>query len=163
MWRPGFAFEECCSALLYGYRRSLCVLSTRYRGTPEKPGLVLGLERGGCCRGVAYRVAEEKAEATRAYLFERELPTNVYFPRYPLIKLADGRRVAALAFVVDQAHTQYRHLTEEEKIFYLRQGVGKEGPAIDYLANTIRHMCELGFSGGGLARLLEKAQKNRPD
>jgi cation transport protein ChaC len=159
MWRPGFAFEERCSALLYGYRRSLCILSTRYRGTPEKPGLVLGLERGGCCRGVAYRVAEEKAEATQAYLFERELPTNVYFPRYPLIKLADGQRVEALAFVVDPVHPQYRRLSEEEKIHYLCQGVGKEGPAIDYLANTVSHMEELGIAGGDLLKLLRRAQK----
>jgi cation transport protein ChaC len=157
MWRPGFAYEERCSALLYGYRRSLCILSTRYRGTPEKPGLVLGLERGGCCRGVAFRVAQADAEATQAYLFERELPTKVYFPRHPSIKLADGRRVNALAFVVDPDHEQYRRLGEVEKIHYLLQGVGKEGPAIDYLANTVRHMRELGFAGGDLERLLHKA------
>src|SRR4051794_26043268 len=82
MWRPGFPFVERRHAHLYGYHRALCVLSHVHRGTPEKPGLVLGLDRGGRCHGIAFRVAASEAAATVAYLREREQVTSVYLERY---------------------------------------------------------------------------------
>ncbi len=72
IWRPGFEFVERVPARLIGEHRALCVYSFVHRGTPEKPGLVLGLDRGGACRGVAFRVAEKNSAATIAYLRERE-------------------------------------------------------------------------------------------
>ena len=78
MWRPGFPYLDRRTAHLHGYHRSLCVYSHVHRGTPEKPGLVLGLDRGGRCQGVAFRVAAEEAEATLHYLREREQVTGVY-------------------------------------------------------------------------------------
>ena len=72
MWDPGFPHEAAHPALLVGYHRRFCLYSQRYRGTPERPGLVLGLDRGGSCRGVVYQVAAEAAAATRAYLWQRD-------------------------------------------------------------------------------------------
>ena len=73
MWRPGFPHADSRPAVLHGYHRALCVYSTRYRGTPERPGLVLGLDRGGSCRGRVRRVSGEDAGHVRAYLTEREM------------------------------------------------------------------------------------------
>lgn len=107
MWNPGFAFEERQQARLHGYRRSLCISSSVYRGTEEKPGLVLGLERGGSCLGVAFRVQGKDQDSVMAYLRERELVTNVYKERVVAIAFADGRRGSAVTYVADPAHEQY--------------------------------------------------------
>ena len=107
MWRPGFAYVERRPALLRGWRRRLCVYSHVYRGTAERPGLVLGLDRGGACRGVAFRVEAALAEATVRYLRERELVTAVYLERVVPVTLDDGRRVSALTYLADRAHGQY--------------------------------------------------------
>src|SRR4051794_23010766 len=114
MWRPGFPHVERRHASLYGYHRSLCVLSHVHRGTPERPGLVLGLDRGGRCLGVAFRVAAREAEATVAYLRGREQVTAVYLERRLPIRLDDGRRVEALAYAVDRRHPQYAGALSED-------------------------------------------------
>ena len=95
MWRPDFPHVEARRALLRGYHRALCVYSIRYRGTPECPGLVLGLERGGPCLGRAFRVATETADAVTAYLDGRELVTGVYAPKFVNVRPEGGRRAAA--------------------------------------------------------------------
>ena len=73
MWDPGFPYDAALPGLLVGYHRQFCLYSYRYRGTRERPGLVLGLDRGGSCRGVVYRVPDDAVAATKAYLWEREL------------------------------------------------------------------------------------------
>ena len=108
MWRPGFEFEERRPALLRGYHRAFCVYSHVHRGTPEKPGLVFGLDAGGSCRGVAFRVDAARAEDVKRYLQAREQVTLVYRDVVKPVELVDeGRRVEALCFVVDRAHEQY--------------------------------------------------------
>src|SRR6201996_9483087 len=109
MWRPGFDFVEQVPARLIGEHRALCVYSFVHRGTPEKPGLVLGLDRGGACRGIAFRVAEEKREETIAYLRAREQVTSVYREVMRSVWLENDprQRVAALAYVVERGHVQY--------------------------------------------------------
>src|ERR1700740_911619 len=108
MWRPGFEFIEQVPARLIGEHRALCVYSFVHRGTPEKPGLVLGLDRGGACRGIAFRVAADKRAATVAYLRAREPVTSVYREAMRSVWLEDKarRRVSALAYVVDRGHVQ---------------------------------------------------------
>src|SRR6202046_462272 len=109
MWRPGFAYLERMPARLIGLHRSLCVFSYVHRGTPEKPGLVLGLDRGGMCRGITFRVAAAKRKKTIPYLRGREQVTSVYLETVRRIELEDEarRQVRALTYVVDRGHVQY--------------------------------------------------------
>ena len=109
MWHPGFEFLERIPARLIGLHRALCVYSFVHRGTPERPGLVLGLDRGGMCRGIAFRVAAAAREQTVAYLRAREQVTTVYLETLRRIELEDKarRQVQALCFIVDRSHVQY--------------------------------------------------------
>jgi glutathione-specific gamma-glutamylcyclotransferase len=156
MWRPGFRFVEQHRAQLHGYHRSLCIFSHVHRGTPDAPGLVLGLDRGGRCRGMAFRVAEEDAAATIAYLREREQATAVYLERHVRVHLDNGCRVRALTFVADRRHPQYAgRLPESDLMRLVRQGVGLSGANPDYVRATHEHLIEIGVSDPILARIAE--------
>ncbi|MDH3230908.1 MAG: gamma-glutamylcyclotransferase [Alphaproteobacteria bacterium] len=153
MWNPGFEHAGSQTALLHGWHRSFCVYSHRYRGTPDRPGLVLGLDRGGSCRGIVYRVARARARDTLAYLWDREMVLGVYRPRlvYPRF---EGERIACHAFTVDRRHRQYAGgLAMDEMVRLIRQGVGKGGHNRDYLAHTVSHLDFLGITDGPLHRL----------
>lgn len=146
MWRPGFAHVETRRARLMGFRRSLCVYSWVHRGTREQPGLVLGLDRGGSCVGMAFRVPEGLAEEVVAYLRERELVTNVYLERRMPVRLDDGRPAQALCYVVDRAHEQYAgHLDEHHAAALVHRSSGVSGRNDDYLFSTLEHMRALGI------------------
>jgi cation transport protein ChaC len=154
MWRPGFPFTERRHARLHGYHRSLCVLSHVHRGTPERPGLVLGLDRGGRCHGVAFRVPTEEAEATMQYLREREQVTAVYRERRLSVRLEDGRTVDGLAYVVDRGHPQYAgRLAEPDLLRLVRQGQGMSGANSDYVRSTYEHLLQMGVVDATLERL----------
>jgi cation transport protein ChaC len=155
MWRPGFGYVERQLAWLRGYHRALCIYSHVHRGTPERPGLVLGLDRGGSCRGVAFRIEAAKADATIAYLRAREQVTSVYVERRVRLRLDDGREVEALTYVVDRGHVQYAGKLPLDKILeYVRSGVGQSGENPAYVLNTHRHLAELSLRDDVLARLV---------
>ncbi|EKF61454.1 MAG: gamma-glutamylcyclotransferase [Agrobacterium albertimagni] len=146
MWNPGFPYEERVLARLGGYRRSLCVRSYVHRGTEDRPGLVLGLDRGGSCKGVAFRVAPSSWQSTVDYLRERELVTSVYLERHVRTQLSDGRSVRALTYVIDRAHPQYAGaVTVEEAAQIIEGAVGRSGPNPVYVANTVAHLREIGI------------------
>jgi cation transport protein ChaC len=154
MWDPGFPHIEVRVARLRGYHRRFCVYSHRYRGTPECPGLVLGLDRGGSCRGLVFRVPAAEGEGVLDYLHEREMITGVYIPTWLGLETAQGP-VTAAGFVVDRAHAQYTgRLSPEQTAELIVQGHGARGPCTDYLANTVRHLDGLGLGAGPLKRLL---------
>ena len=133
MWRPGFAYAEAAPARLHGYHRSLCIYSIVHRGTPEQPGLVLGLDRGGSCRGWAFRVSPEQEAEILEYLDSRELVTDVY-RRKRLPVTVGGRRVVAWGYVVRREHPQYAgQLAPERLLDLVRRGVGRSGDCRDYL------------------------------
>jgi cation transport protein ChaC len=156
MWRPGFDYVERQPAWLRGYHRALCIYSHVHRGTPERPGLVLGLDRGGSCRGVAFRVDSAKAEATIAYLRAREQVTSVYVERRVRLRLDDGREVDALTYVVDRRHVQYAGKLPLDKILaYVRAGIGQSGKNPAYVLNTHRHLAALSLRDPVLAQLVE--------
>lgn len=155
MWRPGFEHEERRPALLRGYHRSFCVLSHVHRGTPERPGLVFGLDQGGACRGVAFRVEAKRADETRRYLQAREQVTSVYVEATKTVELVDdGTRIAALCFVVDRKHHQYAgRLPFEKQVEIVAGAEGQSGKNPDYLESTVRHLEEAGIADRELTRL----------
>jgi cation transport protein ChaC len=146
IWKPGFDYAEARRAHLYGYRRALCIYSFVHRGTPERPGLVLGLDRGGSCVGMAFRVEAASREAVIAYLREREQVNNVYIERSLPVRLDNGERAAAIAYVADRSHSQYAGaLDETAAAAMVRGAAGQSGPNEDYVANTVRHLQALGI------------------
>ena len=156
MWRPGFDFRERIEARLTGAHRALCVYSFVHRGTPERPGLVLGLDRGGACRGIAFRVAETNRAATVAYLREREQVTSVYreVKRSLWLENEARQRVSALVYVVDRGHVQYAgRLTLAEQLRYVQQGHGRSGNNRDYVLATVKSIEAQGFRDAQLHQL----------
>jgi cation transport protein ChaC len=157
MWRPGFPFTERRGATVHGYHRALCVYSHVHRGTPEKPGLVLGLDRGGACRGIAFKVPAAEAAATIAYLRGREQVTLVYRELFLRARLDNGRNVKALSYAVDRSHGQYAgRLDRPELERLVLQGKGVSGANPDYVRNTQAHLAELGILDPTLAWLAER-------
>ncbi len=157
MWRPGFLFEEQQLAVVRGYHRALCVYSHVHRGTPERPGLVLGLDRGGSCKGIAFRVNAAKAEETTAYLRGREQVTMVYREIALGAILADGRSVTVLSYVVDRRHGQYAGVLDLPTLErFVAQGVGISGANPDYVRNTHDHMLGLGIADPTLTALVQR-------
>jgi cation transport protein ChaC len=144
MWRPGFQFVERQNASVRGYHRALCIYSHVHRGTSERPGLVLGLDRGGSCKGVAFRVEARKAGAVLGYLREREQVTTVYREVFLRTRLADGADVPAVCYVADRAHRQYAgRLDRAELMRLVSQGVGVSGANPDYVRSTQAHLAAL--------------------
>jgi cation transport protein ChaC len=156
MWRPGFDFEERVPARLVGEHRALCVYSFVHRGTPEKPGLVLGLDRGGACRGIAFRVAEKNRDAVVTYLREREQVTSVYreVTRSVWLENDARQRVGALTYVVDRGHVQYAgRLSLAEQHRHVLQGHGQSGLNRDYVTATVKAIEAEGFRDTQLHQL----------
>jgi cation transport protein ChaC len=153
MWRPGFAYDEAAPGRLHGYHRSLCVYSWVHRGTREVPGVVLGLDRGGSCRGWAFRVDAEREAEVLAYVDGRELVTDVY-RRKRLPVTVGGRRVPAWSYVVRREHPQYAgRLAPERLLDLVRHGVGRSGDCRDYLLSTVGHLEAMGIVDGPLHTL----------
>ena len=154
MWRPDFVFEEQRRARVFGFHRALCIYSHLYRGTLARPGLVLGLDRGGSCVGLCFRIAAKAATATLGAVRERELVTEVYAEIAAPVRLEDGRRRLALTYVARRDHPQYAGaLPPEELVRLVRQGFGVSGANLDYVRNTHRHLLDLGICDPTLAWL----------
>jgi glutathione-specific gamma-glutamylcyclotransferase len=158
MWNPEFAYAARIPARVHGYHRAFCVYSHTYRGTPERPGLVLGLDRGGSCMGFAYRIAAADRVAVIDALWRREMDTGVYDGRMLKIR-AGGRLHSALAFTADRRHAQYAGgLDPERTAALVRQGIGARGRCLDYLASLVEHLDALGLKDGEMHRLLKRAR-----
>ncbi|MGD1877836.1 MAG: gamma-glutamylcyclotransferase [Kiloniellaceae bacterium] len=161
MWHPGFPHVEVRIARVRGLHRSFCIYSHRYRGTPQVPGLVLGLDRGGSCQGMVFRVPAAEAEAVLDYLDEREMVTGVYHPTWRRAETEAGA-VTAMTFVVDRHHRQYAGgLDHDAMVALILQGRGNRGLCLDYLQNTVHHLQALGLRDRALERLLKEARRLR--
>ena len=157
MWDPGFAYLDACPALLRGYHRAFCIYSFVYRGTEARPGLVLGLDRGGACKGMAFRIAAAKRAVVLDTLDRREKVTDVYMRRTVPITvggLPGGLKVTAETYVADRGHEQYAgKQTLKDAARLIAQGTGVGGSNRDYLESTVNHLDELGITDGPLHQL----------
>jgi cation transport protein ChaC len=159
IWRPGFEFAERVPAHIIGLHRSLCVYSFDHRGTPEQPGLVLGLDFGGACRGIAYRVTAKNRVSTLAYLREREQTTMVYreHRRGAWLMGSPERRIEALCYVVDRGHAQYaERLSHGRQLQIVRQAHGRSGSNRDYVVETVKALETLGIVDHELHMVAER-------
>ena len=149
MWNPGFDYLEVKRARMQGVHRAPCIYSWVHRGTRERPGIVLGLARGGACVGKAFRIGATQREEILDYLRARELVTNVYLERIRSGILDTGERVNMLTYIADTKHEQYAgHLTRDQLIDQIRGAVGKSGPNESYIIDTADHLLEMGIRDG---------------
>ncbi len=160
MWRPGFDHVEARAARIVGFQRAFCIYSTHHRGSEARPGLVLGLDRGGTCDGIAYRVAPALRAETISYLRAREQVSGVYRETYAPVQLLGGRdeEVTAVTYVVERAHPSYaRRLAFGRQVDIIRGAHGLSGPNVEYLVNTSEHLRALGIRDRNLERLAAAA------
>jgi cation transport protein ChaC len=155
MWNPGFPYEEQQPAVLDGFHRRFCIRSTIYRGTPEQPGLVLGVDSGGECHGIAFKVAGGQRDAVLEYLFEREMRTHVYAATWVSLRIGE-QTVPALTFVVQRDHRQYVRVAEDEMVRIIASCAGENGSNFEYLRNTVHALHELGVPDPELDVLYER-------
>ena len=155
LWKPAFGFTESLMATVQGWHRSFCVRVARFRGTRDRPGLMMALDRGGQCRGMVFRIPADQAEATLNALFRRELVVKppVTPPRW-LKALTDGGPLRAICFVVDRSSPFYSGgLTSEEVADVVARAAGHWGSCAEYLHNTVSHLEALGIHDRNLWRL----------
>lgn len=161
LWNPEFEFIDDVPAVLTDYARSFCMWSIHHRGSPEQPGLVLALDaqKGAQCQGVAFRVGADTAVQSLANLRERELVSSAYIEHHVPLRLADGRDITALAYVIDPKHAQYTGpltLTRQAEIIACAKG--QRGENCDYLFNTASHLTTLGMEDHDLTTLADKVR-----
>jgi glutathione-specific gamma-glutamylcyclotransferase len=157
MWNPALEFAETARCQVEGWRRSFCFWMPLGRGTPELPGLMLALEGGGSCEGIAYRLAPHQVRSELAILWNREMLSGIYLPCWVPATLKDGRKVTAVTFVVDTSHTQYcGDLPIERAAHHIAFAEGRRGPCRDYLANTAAHARALGIHDSYIEELVER-------
>ena len=167
IWRPDFAFVERRLATLHGHHRALCLWSRVNRGTPECPGLVFGLDRGGSCRGVVYRLAGNQVPVYFPALWEREMSSGAYLPRWLNCHTETGGVVRALVFTMNRNNPAYiRALPDDELLAIVRRASGRYGPCTDYVVQTAQALRAAGIHDARLdaiARRLESDNLQRPE
>lgn len=161
IWNPEFEFEERHKVRIDGYHRAFCINSHTYRGTPEHPGVVLGLDEGGSCEGIAYRVKAGDEARIMDRIYQREMVSEVYQPKVLNVRLADGRIVTVLTFVAHQADSHgYLPGPRSEVIRRLRECAGCRGSNREYALNTQQALHEWGISDPELDRLIAEVDGN---
>lgn len=161
IWHPEISFDQKIPVVAHGYHRSLCLWSREHRGTPERPGLVLGLEPGGSCRGVAFRIPAEIAVRELEILWAREMNTGSYEPRWLALQTHGSapQRFRALGFVMNRHAAEYAgELDRATVVRTLLTARGKRGSSADYLFATVRTLSEYGIRDRHLAELAHEVE-----
>ncbi|MFM1814482.1 MAG: hypothetical protein RLZ98_1177 [Pseudomonadota bacterium] len=156
MWNPGFEAAEVARARLFGFQRRFCIYSVHHRGSPDRPGLVLGLDAGGTCEGLAFRIASQRRRETLAYLRAREQINGVYRERAVKVQMAGSNETtAAVAFTAERRHPSYAgRLPLDRQAKLIRAASGKSGANLDYLFATLQQLERLSITDAELRRLL---------
>jgi cation transport protein ChaC len=153
IWKPEFKYAERRIGAIRGYHRQFCFWVKRFRGTPEAPGLMLALESGGVCRGVAYRVSRQGQQETLRKIWAREMLAGIYAPRWVDVK-TDRGTVRAITFTINRDHERYAgRLPDETVADALAEACGHVGSCAEYLMETVAHLEELGIRDARLWRL----------
>ncbi len=154
IWNPAFEYEEKRPALLAGWHRRFCLKMFLGRGTRENPGLMLALDAGGTCNGVAFRIAAAKVREELNVLWLREMFGGGYHARWVELQAGD-EKLRAITFVINTEHPRYlKELSLEETAAFIATGCGHLGTCREYLENTVAHLEALGLSDAGLARIV---------
>lgn len=167
MWDPAFFFAEVRSALAKGFQRDFCLKSELGRGSPEKPGLMAGLNEGDECSGLAFRIDAGRVDEETRVIWSREMIMRGYLPRFIELTTPQGN-VEALAFIVDKSVKSYlADLSLEDAASYIATGTGIFGPNLDYLDNLVEHFETLGIADERLFELhrlaTNMADRPQPD
>lgn len=169
IWNPAMDFLERRFARLHGWHRSFCLSTAAGRGTPDLPGLVLGLDRGGACAGAAFLIADAALETELALLWCREMLAGSYTPRWVTLRDAAGLPFGhAIAFTINRAAQQYTGImTEADTVDRLSRAAGTLGSSADYLFQTRDGLRALGIQDRRIERLATEVEaqlaKNRAD
>jgi len=160
IWRPEFASVEQRPATVHGWHRALTMRSRVNRGTPECPGLVFALVRGGSCRGLAYRIERRTGAAELERLWAREMPTGVYDPKWLACRTPDGP-VQALAFTLSRSSPAHiGSLTDPQMVEVLRCATGRFGSTLEYLLETASSLHGCGIRDRDIERLVALARRH---
>ena len=161
IWNPAFHYVEKRIARVHGYHRRFCLWTQLGRGSAENPGLMLGLESGGACRGVIFRIAAEAVETELDILWRREMFTGAYCPTW-ISAHNHGESVPAVTFVINRENKRYAGRLSDEKIVrHIATAEGPMGPCRDYLFETVRHLAELGIRDRRLEAMAGKVRVHR--
>lgn len=159
IWNPAFHFDQRRTGRIFGHHRRFCLWTPLGRGSPERPGLVLGLDRGGSCQGVALRIAPDCVHDELPVLWGREMIGGAYRPCWVTVHTDEGP-VRAIAFVMDHRHERYAGLLPDEQVAdVIASAAGILGPCSDYLIHTVDHLAELGIRDRPLERLRARVQE----
>ena len=158
MWNPCIDYCDRQSALLYGYHRSYCLQTPVGRGTPEQPGLMLALKRGGSCNGIAYQIDWAVAEHELDVVWNREMISGAYQPRLVMLRTPLGLK-RSIAFTINTQHKLYvDNMPLEQAAAMIATASGWLGSCADYLHNTVENLDKLGVGDGPMHTLLKLVQ-----
>ncbi|MDB5359251.1 MAG: hypothetical protein JWO51_548 [Rhodospirillales bacterium] len=158
IWNPAFHFAERRKGRIHGWHRRFCLWTPLGRGSPDQPGLVLGLERGGACTGMAFRMASDQVACELDIVWRREMLSGAYRPRWVRVATSDGP-VDAITFTIDPANPRYAgRLAEDEIVRVVATAVGRLGPCTDYLFKTAEALAGLGLEDRTLQRLKRRVE-----
>jgi cation transport protein ChaC len=159
IWNPAFEFVEKRAALLHGWHRRFCLKMYVGRGTPETPGVMLALDHGGACKGVAFRIAAGQVRQELGLLWQREMYGGAYHARWVELQ-AGGEKFRAVTFVINRSHPRYlRELSVAQTAALISSGCGDLGTCREYLDNTVAHLRALGLRDAGLSRIVAALPK----
>lgn len=156
IWNPIFKFVDRRVGSVYGFHRRFCLWTPLGRGTPDNPGLVLGLDRGGSCRGIAFRIAAADVLSELLLVWRREMVVGSYIPR--CVRVSDGtQNLKAIAFVVNRYHPSYAgNVSLETTVDSIATARGQLGSCADYLIQTVNGLLVLGIKDKQLLLLRDQ-------